>query len=100
MAMDIIDLIEESNGIVQSHQTTLEQGFTALEKERPDACILNIHLGRSMVYPLADHLLELGVPFIFASSEARSSIPDRFSAVPLHSKPIDMIKAAAGLMMV
>ena len=70
----------------------------ALDRERPDACILNIHLGRSMVYDLADRLMNEGIPFIFASSEPRSSIPDRFSGIPLHSKPSDMIVAAGGLM--
>lgn len=98
LAMDIIDLIEAHNGIVLGHETTLDRGIKALGNERPDACILNIRLGREMVYELADRLMEMGIPFIFASSESRSEIPDRFADVPLHSKPIDMIKAAAGLM--
>lgn len=98
LAMGIIDEIEDHNGIVQKHVMTLEKGMSELARQRPDACILNIRLGTEMVYPLADRLLELGVPFIFASSEAREHIPDRFAAVPLHSKPIDMIIAAAGLM--
>jgi len=98
LAMSIMDEIEDHNGVVQELASTLQQGFKALERERPDACILNIRLGREMVYELADRLLALGIPFIFASSEAREHIPDRFDAVPLHSKPIDMIKAAAGLM--
>jgi hypothetical protein len=50
-----------------------------------------------MVYPLADELLAAGIPFVFASGEHRSSIPYRFKDVPLHSKPIDMVKAAVGL---
>lgn len=51
-----------------------------------------------MVYTLAAQLREMGMPFIFASSEARKHIPDRLGDVQLHSKPIEMIKAAAGLM--
>lgn len=97
LAMSIIDEIEDHNGIVQQHVTTLEQGFSALDRERPDACILNIRLGDEMVYPLADKLLDLGVLFIFASSEPRKQIPERFARIPLHSKPIDMIRAAVGL---
>lgn len=98
LAMDIIDLIEQNNGIVLSHETTLDRGIAAFEQARPDACILNIRLGREMVYDLADRLLAAGIPFIFASSEPRKHIPARFASVPLHSKPIDMIRAAAGLM--
>lgn len=98
LAMDIIDLIERHNGIVIAHETTLDRGLKALEKERPDACILNIRLGPNMVYELADKLMAGGIPFIFASSEPRKDIPDRFDSIPLHAKPIDMIRAAAGLM--
>lgn len=98
LAMDIIDQIEDNNGIVLAHGTTLVAGLAALNGPRPDACILNIRLGRQTVYELADRLLEMGIPFIFASSEPRSEIPERFATVPLHAKPIDMIKAAAGLM--
>lgn len=97
MATDIIDEIEDHNGVVQQHATTLEQGFAAIEEQLPDACILDIRLGKEMVYPLADRLLEMGIPFIFASSEARENIPHRFASVPLHAKPIEMIKAALDL---
>lgn len=80
LAMDILDLIEHHNGIVPSHETTLERGLRALEIELPDACILNIRLGPHMVYELADQLLAKRVPFIFASSEPRKDIPDRGGA--------------------
>ena len=51
--------------------------------------------------PKADkplELLERRIPFIFASGETRDSIPERFANVPLHTKPIEMINAAATLM--
>ena len=97
LAFDIIDQIELHNCIVQEHVTTLEKGLQALRRQKPDACILNKRLGPVMVYDLADDLLAAGIPFIFASSEPRKHIADRFADIPLHSKPIDMIMAAAGL---
>ncbi|MET3900681.1 hypothetical protein ABIB57_004647 [Devosia sp. UYZn731] len=54
--------------------------------------------GPDKVYELADLLIEQHVPFFFASSETRETIPDRFNHVPLHRKPLDMIMAAVGLM--
>ncbi len=95
LALDIVDQIENHNGIVIGPVETLEQGLNALRDEDPDACIVN--LGPDKVYDLADRLLEQDVPFVFASSETREAIPDRFNGVPLHSKPLDMIKAAVGL---
>ena len=98
LAADIADQIEDHNGVVLGPVETLEQGMNALRDEEPDACIVNINLGPDKVYELADLLIEQDVPFVFASSETRASIPARFDGVPLHSKPLDMVKAAATLM--
>lgn len=98
LAADIVEQIEEHNGVVLGPVETLEQGLNALRDERPDACIVNINLGPDKVYELADRLIDQDVPFVFDSSEIRASIPDRFNGVPLHSKPLDMVKAAGHLM--
>jgi DNA-binding response OmpR family regulator len=97
LAMGIVDEIEDHNGIAIGPAATLVAGIDLLRREKPDACILNIRLGPDMVYPLADEILAAGIPFVFASAEHRSSIPHRFRDIPLHSKPIDMVKAAGGL---
>lgn len=75
--MGIIEEIEDCNGNVQEHATTLEQGLAMLGHEKTDACILNIRLGPDMVYELADRLIALGIHVIFASSEAREHILQR-----------------------
>ena len=98
LAADIVDQIDDHNGVVLGPVETLEQGLNALRDERPDACIVNINLGPDKVYELADRLIDQDVPFVFASSEIRASIPDRFNGVPLHSKPLDMVKAAGHLL--
>ena len=98
LATDIVAQIEDNNGIAVGPAMTLEKGIDVLRTEKPDACILDIRLGPEMVYELADDLLADGIPFVFASGEIRASIPDRFAKVPLHTKPIEMIWAAATLM--
>jgi CheY-like chemotaxis protein len=98
LAMDIVAEIEDHNGVVLGPVSTLEAGLNALRNEKPDACIVNINLGPDLVYELADMLIEQDVPFVFASSELRSNIPDRFNDVPLHTKPIKMVEAAGALM--
>jgi two-component SAPR family response regulator len=98
LAAGIVDEIEDHNGIAIGPAPTLVTGIDLLRRERPDACILNIRLGPNMVYPLADEILTAGIPFVFASAEHRSSIPHRFRNIPLHTKPVDMVRAAATLM--
>jgi|SRR5215217_6712792 len=98
LAIGIADEIEDHGGVVLGPVTTLADGIKALEEHRPDAAIVNINLGPNKVYDLADLLIEEDVPFVFASSEVRADIPDRFNDIPLHSKPIMMVEAAAALM--
>lgn len=98
LAMGIMEEIEDHGGVVLGPVATLEAGKLALQQQKPDACIVNINLGPDKVYELADLLIEQDVPFVFASSESRAAIPERFVSVPLHTKPIKMVEAAAALM--
>ena len=98
LAMDIVAEIEDHNGVVLGPVATLEAGIAALRELDPDACIVNINLGADKVYELADILIDQQVPFVFASREPRAAIPDRFNDVPLHTKPMNMVEAAAALM--
>jgi two-component SAPR family response regulator len=96
LAMHIANEVESHNGVVLGPVTTLEQGLLAFRDQKPDACIVNINLGPDKVYELADEMVREGVPFVFASSEMRTAIP-RFRDIPLHTKPINMVEAAAAL---
>lgn len=95
--MDIVAEIEDHNGVVLGPVATLEAGLNALRNGAPDACIVNINLSPDMVYELADLLIDQDVPFVFASSVRRANIPAPFNGVPLHTKPMKMVEAAAAL---
>src|SRR5579871_46938 len=61
----------------------------AFLKESPiDAAILDINLGGETVYPVADALTRLGVPFVFVTGYSNESIESRFSDVKRLEKPI------------
>lgn len=55
---------------------------------RPDAALLDINLGGTMVFDLADTLATRAVPFVFATGYDYSAIPDRFADVPRLQKPV------------
>lgn len=98
LSADICAQIEECGGVVVGPTPTLAGGHALLEQgPPPDGGILNIRIGNAMVYPLADDLMAANVPIIFASSESRTSIPDRYAAVPLLGKPVNMMIMAAKL---
>lgn len=98
LRMDICEEIEACGGAVVGPACTLAAGHALLQTEpKPDGGILNIRIGRELVYPLADELIAAGVPIIFASSESTASIPDAYALVPLLSKPINMMAVAEQL---
>lgn len=53
-----------------------------------DAALLDINLGGTMVFELADTLRAHAVPFAFATGYDSSAIPDRFAEVPTLEKPV------------
>ncbi|NYZ63996.1 response regulator [Luteimonas deserti] len=72
-------------------QATLEAG------DRPDAAILDVNLAGTYVFPVAERLRQLGVPFLFASGYDRTVLPPHFADVPLCTKPVDVEKALRAL---
>ncbi|WP_227439553.1 response regulator [Methylobacterium sp. W2] len=55
----------------------------------PDAAILDVNLGGEDVYPVADALLALGVPFLFTTGYDQATILGRYASVRLLEKPMD-----------
>ena len=66
---------------------TAAQSVLAAES-RIDAALLDINLGGTMVFDLADALEARSVPFVFATGYDELAIPERFSAVPRLEKPV------------
>lgn len=98
LSFDICQQIDDCGGVVVGPASTLDKGYALIDtKPLPDGGILNIRIGRDMVYPLADKLLAADVPIIFATSEDRSSIPQKYVSVPLLAKPINMMIVAEKL---
>ena len=62
-----------------------------------DAALLDIKLKKSETYPLADILVERGVPFLFTTGYDSSVIPARFRWAGVVQKPYDMAEMAKAL---
>ncbi len=68
---------------------TLARGLAlAADAELPlDGAILDVNLGGEMVFPVADSLVERGIPFIFCTGYGRLSPETNFAQVPILAKP-------------
>jgi ActR/RegA family two-component response regulator len=77
---------------------TVEQAL-ALIAATPqiDAALLDINLRGELVFPVADALLERGVPFVFVTGYNTITIPIRYTDVPCCEKPVDLAKVEQAL---
>lgn len=74
-----------------------DRAQVALNDARPDCAVLDINIDGRMQFRLADHLAQIGVPFVFSSGYERGVIPDRHRAAPLCQKPVQCAPLLAAL---
>lgn len=102
LAQCLSDLLEEQGAMVLGPAGNLEDAFSLLDdRAPPDAALLDVNLGGIDVYPVADRLAELHVPFVFTSGYDRGMIPSRHAHVPHYAKPFEpahLIGSLAGLL--
>jgi PAS domain S-box-containing protein len=64
------------------------EALAFLKDNALDGAILDINLGGETVYPVADALVRLGIPFVFVTGYGSESVDSRFSQVKRLEKPI------------
>jgi CheY-like chemotaxis protein len=70
----------------------------ALTEGQFELAILDVNLGASLSYPVADALLARGIPFAFATGYGRIGVDPKYASVPVLHKPFDgeRLKAVLG----
>jgi DNA-binding response OmpR family regulator len=87
------DLLHDT-GYVVTHADTLDRALQSVAQERFDAAVLDINLGDEEVYPVAEKLRAMDVPFFFASARGVAGLAQDFRDHPIVPKPyrIDQIE--------
>lgn len=68
IALELESALLESGYSVLGPATSVKAALDMLAHQRPDGAILDVHLGREMVTPVALKLKAMGVPFFLASA--------------------------------
>jgi CheY-like chemotaxis protein len=99
LADEICSAIQSEGGSILGPYASRAEALDALASApgAPDAATLNVQLVDGESYPVADQLKALGIPFLFASANGRSTLPDRFSRNVLLSKPLGGHRVAQAL---
>jgi CheY-like chemotaxis protein len=88
IADDMAHSLEKLGAEVVGPVPTRDRALAVLSSgERIDAAVLDINLREESVFPVAEILRQLGVPFVFATGYDESSIPAAYREVPRWEKP-------------
>lgn len=93
LAVLLQDLLHDT-GYVVTHVDTLDGALQSVAQERFDAAVLDINIGDEEVYPVAERLSAMDVPFFFASARGAAGLASAFRDHPIVPKPyrIDQIE--------
>ena len=90
LALDVQMMLEDEGMEVIGPVSTLDEAMAAVAGESAiDAAILDVDLRGEDVFPLAEHLTERDVPFLFHTGQgSREGVMARFADAPLCAKPV------------
>src|SRR5918995_2719270 len=88
LADDLSQAVAQLEAEVLGPVATCEDAFDLLSTgEQIDLAVLDINLEGEAVFPVADTLIEQGVPFLFATGYDQTAIPAQYQQVPRWEKP-------------
>jgi CheY-like chemotaxis protein len=90
IAQDTRRALEKAGAIVIGPASNVDDGLELVRSQKIDAAILDINLDGDMVYPIADLLDEMSIPFVFATGYSPSQIPGKYSGYVLCEKPTEL----------
>jgi PAS domain S-box-containing protein len=89
VGMLIRDILEEMGCLVSGPVSDLHEAISTAQSGAFDAAVLDVNLGGAFAYPLAEHLHDRGVPYIFLTGYAQDMLDERFTGAPILRKPIE-----------
>jgi two-component SAPR family response regulator len=89
VAMDLADMVEELGCEVFGPFHNVKSALAALEDRVPHLALLDVNLGSSTSEPVARRLMDMNVPFAFATgySSGKAEVPMLFPESRCLSKP-------------
>jgi len=100
VALFLEDLLEGFGYEVAGVASRLDEAMARADMPDFAAAVLDVHLNGKEVFPFADRLAELELPFIFATGYGARGIPQRHAGRPVLQKPFlpeDLARALASL---
>ncbi|HTT84704.1 MAG TPA: response regulator [Rhizomicrobium sp.] len=90
VAMMLSGLLDQLGCVAIGPCATPFEALSVLRETTVDAALLDVNLGGETVYPVADALARIRVPFAFLTGYSGESIEPRFGGVGRLDKPVGM----------
>ena len=98
VALDLCEGLGREGASIVGPASCVEDALEMLESSgRPDIAVLDIKLHGGLVYPVADRLEQLGVPYLFTTACEPHEIPERYRLAPRFDKPIRLTSIIAAI---
>lgn len=88
--LDLAALMEhalEDAGDQVTHAYSVFDALGLLDTQRFDGAVLDVELRDGVVFPVADRLAELGIPYLFVSAVYDQLVPQRHRRAAFVTKP-------------
>lgn len=98
LADDLAQELMEEGAEVVGPVPSVARAMSLLDAHaRLDGAILDINLGGEPVFPVADLLIDRGVPVLFTTGYDAAALPSRLAHVPRCEKPVNIARVTAAL---
>lgn len=89
VAMLVEDALLDAGFAVIGPAATIEEAMALLERERPDAVVLDLNLAGETSTPVADWLAARGIPYVIATGYGATGLPPGHRDAMVLAKPYD-----------
>ena len=100
IAMLVEDMVLDFGSEVVGPVANMTDAINLARSAELDTAILDINVGGSVIFPVADILIERGIPFIFATGYGSVGLPPCFQNSPTLAKPFSYQSLAEALRVV
>jgi light-regulated signal transduction histidine kinase (bacteriophytochrome) len=98
IALDAEDILKRLGALHVATAGTVQQALETIDAAMPTLAILDINLGDHTSFAIADRLLELDIPFLFATGYGeQAQLPDDHKARAVVQKPYTLENVARAL---
>lgn len=87
IGMLLEDMLGDLGHDVAAVVPRLKDALAAVQNMTFDLAILDVHLHSESGFPVADALIERGIPFVFATGYGERGLPETYRDRPVLQKP-------------